>query len=194
MKTIITRTHPDFVNNLINRMRMGELPQIAIGFPKEKCGGLQYPGGPRKRKGKKTKGKAPASPDASKPAKTPAEPPSVIDVAFWNNYGTDKIPARRFMDIGGKRCISQMKTMIAVCGEKMMAKKMTGKDAGEMLGEKAVAIMKKTIKSNIPPPNAKSTIKMKGSESTLIDTGLLMQSVTFAVRMVKNNKTKKGKK
>lgn len=172
MKTIITRKNPDFLNEFVNRVKLGHLPQIAIGFPASKCGSIRYPV------------------VSAGEGKTPPEPPRVIDVAFWNNYGTKDIPARRFMQVGAKRCEVDMKKMMGLCVEKMLDKRMKPKDAGEMLGQKATAIMKKTVREWEQPPNAPSTIARKGVNAPLRDTGLLMNSITFEVRMAK---PKKGK-
>lgn len=41
--------------------------------------------------------------------------------------------------------------------------------------------VRKSIGSNIPPPNAPSTIAKKGSSATLIDTGRLRQSISYEI-------------
>jgi hypothetical protein len=176
MKTIITHKNPNFLNEFVNRVKLGHLPQIAIGFPGSKCGSIRYP--------------VVAS---SAEGKAPAEPPRVVDVAFWNNYGTKDIPARRFMQVGQKRCEREMKKMIALCVDKMLDKKMTAAEAGDMLGEKAAAIMKKTVREWETPPNAPSTIARKGVNAPLRDTGLLLTSMTFEVRTAPAGK-QKGRK
>lgn len=52
------------------------------------------------------------------------------------------------------------------------------------------AVLEKTIveniRSNMPPPNAPATIEKKGSSSTLIDTGELMNSVDSQVQSDKS--------
>lgn len=59
--------------------------------------------------------------------------------------------------------------------------------AADMIGAKAAAVMKNTIRDFDNPPNAPSTIARKKSDNPLVDTGLMMQSVTWDVRK-KNNK------
>jgi hypothetical protein len=50
------------------------------------------------------------------------------------------------------------------------------------MGLKLVAEIQKSIDSNIPPPNAPSTIKAKGGKNkTLIDTGRMRQGITFKI-------------
>jgi hypothetical protein len=46
------------------------------------------------------------------------------------------------------------------------------------LGLLAVGDIQDSINSNIPPANAPSTVKQKGSSKTLIDTGAMRQGVT----------------
>ena len=46
----------------------------------------------------------------------------------------------------------------------------------------AVAAMQQTIKDLKTPPNAASTIAAKKSSNPLIDTGLLVNTVTFKIR------------
>ncbi len=50
-----------------------------------------------------------------------------------------------------------------------------------LLGEIAVNDIKLSISDNIPPPNAPSTIKKKGSSRTLIDSGKMRNSVTYKI-------------
>lgn len=50
-----------------------------------------------------------------------------------------------------------------------------------LLGARAVGDIQKAIAAGIQPENAPATIKRKGSSKPLVDTGLLRQSVTFAV-------------
>ena len=57
--------------------------------------------------------------------------------------------------------------------------------SADMIGAKAAAIMKRTIRDFDDPPNAPATIKKKKSSNPLVDTGLLMQSVTWELRKPK---------
>jgi hypothetical protein len=51
----------------------------------------------------------------------------------------------------------------------------------QKLGAFGAAKIQDQIASNMPPPNAPSTIAQKGSSGTLIDTGRLRQSITWAL-------------
>ncbi len=54
--------------------------------------------------------------------------------------------------------------------------------AAGILGEVASSDVKEKIASGVPPPNAPSTIARKGSATTLIDLGLMRQSVTWKIK------------
>ena len=51
------------------------------------------------------------------------------------------------------------------------------------IGEVGLAELKKTFRSNLPPPNAPSTIAKKGEgKNTLFDKGELFRALAFEVR------------
>lgn len=139
--------------------RYKDVPQVAIGFPKGKATSTQYPDG------------------------TP-----VIDVAFYNNYGTknkdgsDHIPARRFMDIGSKKATIELSPFIEKSIKKINDDQMTWDQLAEIVGIKAATILKKEITQLSEPPNADYTIAKKKSANPLIDTGLLRQTITYDIR------------
>ena len=56
------------------------------------------------------------------------------------------------------------------------------KPALDNAGLKIVSITKKRIKEGISPPNAPLTVKAKGGDKTLMDTGRLLASITYSVR------------
>lgn len=157
MQVKIKHKKPSALKELI--AKVDKMPQIALGFPRGKATAAQYPDGT-----------------------------SVLNVAFWNNYGTfDKngnphIPARRFMDTGGRRASIELKPLIAKLLKSVNEGKMTSEDAAEIIGLKATAILKKEITEMNEPPNAPETIRKKKSSNPLIDTGLMRQTVTFELR------------
>ncbi len=58
----------------------------------------------------------------------------------------------------------------------------------EAMGAKLVAAVRKKITSGagVPPPNAPSTIRAKGSSRPLVDTGHMINSITSAVVAARN--------
>lgn len=157
MNAKIKHKNPKFWDGFINRHK--GMPQIALGFPRGQATAASYPDGT-----------------------------SVVDVAFWNNYGTKNqeggvaIPARRFMDIGGRRASQETLPYLKKMVPKINEGKIKEEDVAEVIGNKAVAILKKEITELSEPPNAPATIAKKKSSNPLIDTGLMRQTVTFELR------------
>lgn len=158
----VRHTRPNYVKRLVSSF--SNPPDIAVGFPIGKATSVQYPDG------------------------TP-----VIDVAVYNNYGTFNedgsvhIPPRPFLDIGGLRAVEETKIMRKTLLQKVREGQMSMEQAADMIGAKAAAVMKNTIRDLNVPPNAPSTIARKKSDNPLVDTGLMMQTVTWDVRK-KNNR------
>ena len=50
-----------------------------------------------------------------------------------------------------------------------------------LLGERAVADVRKTIRNGIDPPLKAATVRRKGSSKPLIDTGRLLQSISWSI-------------
>ena len=153
----VEHKEPGFVEKLVNAL--DDPPDIAIGFPMGKASSIQYPDG------------------------TP-----LLDVAVYNNYGTfnedgsEHIPARPFMDIGGFNAAVGTKKIRKALLQKVREGKIKMEVAANMIGAKAAAIMKNAIRDLKEPPNAPSTVAKKKSANPLVDTGLLMQSVTWELR------------
>ena len=109
----------------------------------------------------------------------------VLQVALWNEFGTETIPSRPFF----RTAIDQNEGLINQWREEMVHKMILGeitpKKALEAIGFRVQVLVQNQIKSNMPPPNAPSTIAHKAREGvapvTLIETGLLLRSITFKV-------------
>ena len=56
-------------------------------------------------------------------------------------------------------------------------------DIAESIGMFLENKIREKILSDVPPPNAESTIKRKGSSHTLIDDSTLLSSVTHVVKL-----------
>ena len=104
---------------------------------------------------------------------------SLVDVAFYNEYGTSRIPARPFVRIASEK----NQPTWANEAEKVVDKIVAGYDANfSILGN----TMKENIQAvigdkNLLVPNAPSTIRRKGHDKPLIDTGKLKASINFEV-------------
>jgi hypothetical protein len=111
--------------------------------------------------------------------------PDVIEVALWNEYGTSRSPARSFIGSAideNEASIAQWREEII---EGIVLKGWTIEKGMEYMGFHIKTLIENKIKSNVPPPNAPSTIAMKAADgvspNTLIHTGLMLRSVTYQV-------------
>lgn len=116
---------------------------------------------------------------------SPKSGQSIVEYAYYNEYGTEHIPARPFMRITTDAKGEHWTKSMADCFDKAL------KNEGETLdfdlarvGMQMEGDIKETISSNISPANTPATIKRKGSSRTLIDTGLLRASITSRVSKV----------
>lgn len=104
-------------------------------------------------------------------------------IAYWNHFGTVSddgsvaIPARPFMDTLKKR-ESELGTFCqaAVSGSANAA------DAAKAIGAQSVGMIQEEISDGKWIPNAPSTIKKKGSDHPLIDTGRMRQSLHYIIK------------
>jgi len=104
----------------------------------------------------------------------------VADVAFWNEFGTDTgIPARPAL----RTAVADSKKELRKVGRLNATKIVAGQlrfDAGmRQLARIVRDAMKLSILEWSTPPNAPSTIKRKGFDDPLIDTGLYHDSIDF---------------
>ena len=60
--------------------------------------------------------------------------------------------------------------------------KLTVLQLWQLVGLRVQRDIQRKIVSNVPPPNAASTVRRKGSDRTLVDTGALVQAVRYAVK------------
>lgn len=150
----------------LEKLSPKELVDIAVGFPVGKSASIQYPDGT-----------------------------SVVDVAVYNNYGTFNkdgtvhIPARPFLSIGGLKARQETKRLREQLFKRFNLGTISLQDAANIVGAKAAAIIKKTIRDFDDPPNSPGTIAKKKTNNPLVDTGLMMQSVTWDVRKKKDTKS-----
>ena len=130
--------------------------ELVLGYPKgSESAGLSYPDGTE-----------------------------LLTVAAVNNFGSRSqgIPARDFMSAGSTGAVEATSPIAEVLIPKLNEGTITKERILETLGPVAEAEFKKAITELDEPENAESTIKAKGSSNPLIDTGLLQQSFTHAVR------------
>jgi phage gpG-like protein len=111
---------------------------------------------------------------------------TLAELAAIHEFGAPRanIPARSFLlrtfseDPGRGALMREM----ARLGRAVASGKIDIWQSFERLGTWGVATVKNRIKAHIPPPNSPDTIKHKGSSTPLVDTGQLINSITYEVK------------
>ena len=122
----------------------------------------------------------------------------IAELAKKLSFGDSKIPARPFLEEGMNEGIDQIKTAIGQHLKGLMDAPKTGSMSGfnaaissdrrkkglNKIGAIAVGAIKKFVygdyyRENVP--NAEMTIELKGSDKPLIDTGQMINSLTYVV-------------
>ena len=102
---------------------------------------------------------------------------AVAFIGAANHFGTDKIPARPWLDVGVESGTEEYLEVI----QDGIAEGEPAEKVLDQLGVLAVGYTQQYITDLDSPPNAPSTIKRKGSANPLIDTGNMRQSVTYTI-------------
>lgn len=101
---------------------------------------------------------------------------TVADVATWNEYGTEHIPARPFISGWFDSNQDDVQAKLKLAGEKIFK----GAEPAAALDATAqyfAGQVQKYISAGVPPQNAESTVRQKGSTTPLIRTGQLRSSI-----------------
>lgn len=106
----------------------------------------------------------------------------LVTVAAWNEFGTKKIPARPFMQQTMDKHGDDVSKFSYQCVQAVVMGKLDLKTAANRLGAYVKGLVQQTIRDGEFAPNAPSTIRKKGSDHPLIDTGHMRQSVNYVVR------------
>ena len=110
------------------------------------------------------------APESTKPE------PSNAEVAAWNHFGTENIPARPFLDVA----IVKNKDLVAKAAEEVLQKGGSVSKAVDAMGSKAAGSVSAYMADVfIPPPNSPATIEQKHSSHPLIDSSQLRQAVSW---------------
>lgn len=106
----------------------------------------------------------------------------MCDIAMWNELGTDSgIPARPFL----RQTADDNESKLVAFAQAQLKKVANGGTAEECLksiGVYSKGLVQEKILSGDFEPNAPSTVKRKGSDRPLIDTGRLRQSVNYVIK------------
>ncbi len=105
---------------------------------------------------------------------------TLAEVGWWNEFGTKRIPERPFLRTGLRDNIGDYRTIIQASLKAIFTKKTEESQALAVLGTKAQADVQRKIVSVTSPPNAQTTIDLKGSSSPLQNIGALKQHIRWA--------------
>lgn len=106
----------------------------------------------------------------------------IVSIAIWNHFGTSRgIPPRPFITIAMFKNRRQIQAALRKIAKAQVADGTPVSRSLPKLGALGAGMIQDQIAANTPPPNAPSTIRKKGSSRTLIDTGRMRQSVTWAL-------------
>lgn len=111
-----------------------------------------------------------------KPYKDP-DAPYLDKIAFWNEFGTENIPARPFL----RRAQANVNKKGEMWLKALMENGDTLEQAMKKIGVRMQAEIKTQITRGTFTANAPSTIARKGSSRPLVDTGNLLQSVHWGL-------------
>lgn len=106
---------------------------------------------------------------------------SIAQVAAINEFGASDIPERPFMRQSFENHEGELQ---AACdaAQRLVSSGSSAEQALQQIGVVAKGLVQDEIVNGGFVPNAESTIKKKGSEQPLIDTGTMRQSVNFVVK------------
>lgn len=107
---------------------------------------------------------------------------TVLDVALFNEFGTEDIPARSFIGAWSDEREGENRENLEKIGEAVLKGKLPSIRQGlERFGLVCVASIQERIVAGIEPENAPSTVARKGSSTPLIDKGVLRGAIAHQV-------------
>lgn len=107
---------------------------------------------------------------------------SLAEIAAYHEFGTATIPERSFLrSTFYGHAADGLAKMCATLSKAILEGKMDETRALGLLGLWAVSEVRKTIRAGIEPELAPATIAAKGSSLPLVDTGQLINSITWIV-------------
>ena len=154
--------------------------EVRVGFQRDK---EYYP--PRKTK-KENKEDGKEKKDEQKQEEKKID---VCDVAAWNELGvpSKNIPSRPFL----RKSVDENKEKIEAFLTLQAKRVVNGVPAADVLKETGafqVSLIQEKIKNGSYEENKEATIKRKGSDKPLIDTGRMRQSVHYVIEKKGNRK------
>lgn len=120
---------------------------------------------------------------------------SLHDIALYNEFGTENIPPRPAFRLGTEAAMKTRKPQIQAFlknvfrsgmqkNKKLNSKFMLGREQILLtgIGQSAVKEIKDIIKAGSTLPNAPATVRKKGFDHPLYETGVLLENVNYVVK------------
>ena len=106
---------------------------------------------------------------------------SYVDIAAWNEYGTTRIPSRPFIRISADTNKQSWEKLAQQCVNDVTDGG-SPRDAAQVVGHRMVEDIRKVFgDTSMLKANAPSTIKKKGRNEPLVDSGEMRRRVNFRV-------------
>ena len=105
---------------------------------------------------------------------------SYVDIATWNEYGTGHIPSRPFIRISADTNKAAWEKMAQQCVNGVIDGD-SPRDAAQVVGHRMVEDIRKVSGSPELTANAPSTVKKKGRNEPLVDSGEMRRRVNFRI-------------
>lgn len=105
----------------------------------------------------------------------------LVDIALYNELGTSTIPSRPFLAQTVQMHEEEIKEMAATEVSQALLGEKDSQQAFEVIGEDVRKKVQNRIDEGQFVPNAPSTIKRKGHDHPLIDTGTMRDSISYTV-------------
>jgi hypothetical protein len=120
----------------------------------------------------------------------PPKPITIAQLAAVHEYGSSDghIPQRSFFISTLTENRRKIEKRLKKLAGQILDGGMNERKGLGAIAEWVKGLIKSKIASNIPPQNADSTVKRKGSSHTLIDTGQMINSVDWEVKKGKGKK------
>lgn len=110
---------------------------------------------------------------------------TVAEYGTYNEFGTrdGHVPERSFLRSTFDNTVGKIQSTKQKIAGLVIDGKLTAARGAALLGEMHQGDIKRAIGAGIPPPNAPSTIRRKGSSKTLIDDGILRGAIRYEVKL-----------
>nr|DAN79986.1 MAG TPA: virion morphogenesis protein [Caudoviricetes sp.]DAO80758.1 MAG TPA: virion morphogenesis protein [Caudoviricetes sp.] len=105
----------------------------------------------------------------------------ICNIAIWNELGTTRSPARPFMRKSVDENIDKINNFLKRTKRDILSGK-SAEEVLKMIGIFQKDLIQEKITNGSFVPNTPYTIRKKGSDKPLIDTGRMRQSVNYVIK------------